>query len=174
MWEPAQPLEHLVLDEGTTRGPVVALGSPRDKAPPYGVARGYFENRTWQQGVAEFARNSFAIVMCFDDTDGVWWEVDHIRGEKLASKTLFLIHPSYATGTRNIDATLALVDRLCIDNPALRDGFHQKLPAAGTIVGFFLDNSGIVQVGTSSKPSRFAYLLMLRWFLRTKFTANST
>jgi hypothetical protein len=39
-------------------------------------------------------------VICIDDTDGVWWEVEQLVGRHLG-KTLFLIHPRYASATEN-------------------------------------------------------------------------
>jgi hypothetical protein len=40
-------LDQLLLEEGTTLGPVVALGNPNDPVPPYGAARGYAKHSDW-------------------------------------------------------------------------------------------------------------------------------
>jgi hypothetical protein len=93
-------LDQLLLEEATSSGPVVGLGSPTDKRPPYGAARGYFTGETWQAAVANLAAASAFTVICIDDTDGVWWEVEQLVGRHLG-KTLFLIHPRYASATEN-------------------------------------------------------------------------
>jgi len=42
-------------------GPVVALGNPHDRFPPYGAARGYFDNKDWQQAVTNLARDANSL-----------------------------------------------------------------------------------------------------------------
>jgi hypothetical protein len=93
-------LDQLLLDEATAYGPVVGLGCPTDKRPPYGAARGYFTGETWQDAVANLAASSDFLVICVDDTAGVWWEVEQIVQCHLG-KTLFLIHPRYAPAADN-------------------------------------------------------------------------
>jgi hypothetical protein len=46
-------LDELLLEEGTTFGPVVALGNPTDAVPPYGAARGYAKHSDWQKMVSD-------------------------------------------------------------------------------------------------------------------------
>src|SRR5262249_55699350 len=108
---PTTYLDHLITEEGSIYGPVVALGNPHDAFPPYGAARGYFEGATWQQAVAKLAADSSAIVICLDDTDGVWWEVEHLVAERHLDKTLFLLHPKYSRPQAR-DALLGLLERL--------------------------------------------------------------
>ena len=55
------PLDQVLLEEGTQYGPVVALGNPRDRFPPYGAARGYFDNKDWQQAVTNLARDANSL-----------------------------------------------------------------------------------------------------------------
>ena len=71
-------LDRLLLEEGTPYGPVVAIGNPSDRFPPYGAARGYFDDKTWHAAVADLAGKAMAIVICLDRTEGIMWEVDHI------------------------------------------------------------------------------------------------
>src|SRR4051812_42448580 len=97
----ANSLDHLLLEEGTSYGPVVGLGSPTDKRPPYGVARGYFSDETWHEAVTNLVTQSLFTVICIDDTAGVWWEVEHLVAHQHLSKTLFLIHPRYAAASEN-------------------------------------------------------------------------
>ena len=44
-------LDVMLLEEATDYGPVVALGNPKDPVPPYGAARGYFTDESWQEAV---------------------------------------------------------------------------------------------------------------------------
>src|SRR5262249_5184627 len=88
-------LDQMLLEEGSLYGPVVALGKPGDKWPPYGAARGYFLNTMWQDAVVDLAANSAAVVICVDDTDSVWWEVEHLALAKQLGKALFLLHPKH-------------------------------------------------------------------------------
>jgi hypothetical protein len=168
--QPVQPFDHVLLDEGTARGPVVALGSPRDKLPPYGVSRGYFENKDWKQAVEDLARMSQIIVICLDDTEGVWWEIDHIDQQRHERKTLFLFHPHARDRTEHATVVAKLRENLQSgqgEMGRLRDQLCDAL-ADGGIIGFFIADDGTLQLARSQWFSAYSYLLTLRWFLRTK------
>jgi hypothetical protein len=162
----------MLLEEGTPLGPVVALGNPGDAYPPYGAARGYFENKDWQQAVADLASSAAAIVICVDNTPNIWWEVEHILVNRHLDKTLILIHPAHRLPSDNAALTTELLTKLNLDNAAAtaRSTFssarHSHLPE--TVLGFFVNSAGTLEIATSSTFSRFAFLLLLRWFLRTK------
>jgi len=154
-------LDQLLLEEATPIGPVVGLGNPDDKRPPYGAARGYFDHKTWQEAVADLANNAVLIVICIDDSAGIWWEVEHLVGRRHLHKTLFLLHPRYARASENaaILRRIAERGRLALDPPA---------GEGGSTIGFFQDRSGGTCVVRSSTFSRFAYLLTLRVFIRER------
>jgi hypothetical protein len=167
-------LDRLLLEEATPYGPVVGLGSPADKRPPYGAARGYFGNQTWQEAVANLAAISVFTVICVDDTAGVWWEVEHLIDRQHLSKTLFLIHPRYA-GEQENAAILERTARHFRDvrggealraSPPQRPG-RSRRPA---VIGFFRDQDGFHILQTSDF-SRFAYLMTLRVFMRGRLGA---
>ena len=80
----------MLLEEATPLGPVVALGNPSDAYPPYGAARGYFDNKDWQQAVTDLANSAAAIIICVDNTPNIWWEVEHILTNQHLNKTLIL------------------------------------------------------------------------------------
>ena len=135
-------LDQMLLEELTPYGALVALGSPRDRFPPYGAARGYFTDQTWHQAVERLVRDSTVTVLCVDDTEGIWWEVEHLAGRR-RENVLFLIHPSY----RSVDKNSELLGRLC---DALGLAAEQKVELAGegapqpsgrkrtpTVLGFF-------------------------------------
>lgn len=158
-------LDYLVLEEGTTVGPTVALGNPDDPAPPYGVARGYFTHDTWQQAVAKLCEDSAAIVMVLDTTEGVKWEVGHIVGRSYLAKTLFLLAPS-DVGTDYGMALLA--DALSrISRSSLKE--TQALltdPSCGQVLGFTVPKTGQVEMLASGTSSTYAYMLAVRRFFR--------
>jgi hypothetical protein len=163
-----QSLDHLLLQEGTLYGPVVALGNPNDKFPPYGVARGYVDHAHWQGAVSRLANDSLAVVICVDDTEAMWWEIEHLVAHEHLRKTLFLIHPKFSDPADNAKMTRRLVAKLATDAGAVAEAGKDVITKRGTI-GFYFDKSGNLCIGESANFTRFSYLLMLRWFLRKEF-----
>ena len=165
-------LDRLLLEEGTPYGPVVAIGNPRDTFPPYGAARGYFDDKTWQAAVADLARAARNIVVCLDRTDGIWWEVGHIARLGYLPKTLFLVHPKYGAAPENRAFAHEIARELKLDtdiNPPTRPGAEPMDGGrAAGLLGFFFDQDGRVQAGCSTTFSRLAFQIQVRWFLRSK------
>jgi hypothetical protein len=150
----------MLVDEGTVYGPVVALGSPGEEFPPYGAARGYFEHGSWQQAVKDLVRDSAEIVLCLDDSEGGLWEINHIADVGAQRKTLFLLHSGLPSETREKLLT-GLLQRLGVISQDILKA--QK----GDAVGLWIDGD-CVNVGFSCRLSKFSYLIMLRWFLRSR------
>jgi hypothetical protein len=153
-------LDELLLEEGTTFGPVVALGNPSDPVPPYGAARGYAKHCDWQKMVSELMEAAAAIVICVDETPSLWWEIEHISRNAHLAKTLLLLHPKYGVK----DGTSAAIRKI-------EQAFGLSLCGASLdrsqIFGLWLDAMMGLRVGIASGFSRAHYLLMLRWFLRS-------
>ena len=107
-------------------------------------------------------------MICIDDTDGVWWEVEQLVGRHLG-KMLFLIHPRYASATENA-LILGRLSRyfggkaLQAASPPPIGGQSRLAP----VIGFFRDQSGSLTILQTSTFSRFAYLLALRAFIRQR------
>lgn len=163
-------LDHMLLEEATPYGPLVALGNPGDPFPPYGAARGYFKHKDWKQAVADLAARAEVIVFCVDRSDGVKWEIAHIAAEGLIKKTLFLIHPKHRDAGENARLMAELADALGYDSdagdtppplPRTRAGL-----AAQPVLGFFQVEDGSLRLLYSSTFSRFAYLMAVRMFIR--------
>jgi hypothetical protein len=164
---PRQSLDQMLLTEGTVYGPMVALGNPRDAMPPYGVARGYFANEHWQSAVTQLARSSLAVVICIDDTDAMWWEIEHLVARDYLKKTLFLVHPKFRDRADNLRIIGRLLPKLAIADRLQRqvsDAFQ-----TADVIGFFFEPDGNLYVGKSRFFTFFSYLLMTRWFLRRQF-----
>jgi hypothetical protein len=163
-------LDQLLLEEATPSGPVVGLGSPTDKRPPYGAARGYFTGETWQEAVANLAASSVFIVICIDDTAGVWWEVEQLVHRHL-DKTLFLIHPRYTGEAENRLILARIAQHLRAGQEAgmlLAAGQTERGSEARRVIGFFRNQGGSLCILQSSTFSRFAYLMALRRFIRQR------
>ena len=96
-------------------------------------------------------------MICIDDTDGVWWEVEQLVGRHLG-KMLFLIHPRYASATENRELSAKEAATCPI-------GGQSRL---APVIGFFRDQSGSLTILQTSTFSRFAYLLALRAFIRQR------
>lgn len=160
-------LDHILLNEGTLYGPMIALGNPKDHMPPYGAARGFFANEHWQEAVTGLARASLAVVISVDDTESIWWEIEHLVGNDHLDKTLFLVHPRFRAPADNRRITARILAKLPIP-PQLRHKVTETF-SSGDAVGFFVDRTGNLCVGRSGALTSFSFLLMTRWFLRHKF-----
>jgi hypothetical protein len=156
-------LDELLLEEGTALGPVVALGNPSDAVPPYGAARGYAGNRDWRKMVADLMRDAAAIVICVDDTENLWWEVERTYQHAYIEKTLLLLHPKYRSGNQAAD-----IFRKVEEISGLAILGDAGAAAQGKIIGLWMDAGSALRIGTTAQFSRAHYLLMLRWFLRSK------
>ena len=164
-------IDRMLLEEGTPYGPVVAIGRPGDKLPPYVVARGSFTNDTWQPGVLALAEKSMAIILCASDSEGVWWEIKNVAA-RYPDKTLVLVHPSHRGMPDNAELLGKVATIMERAVPGLRasvDTVPQKAGARSTVLGFYTEADGHLNVGRSSTFSRLAFLMMLRLFLRKKW-----
>jgi len=157
-------LDHLLLEEGTALGPVVALGDPTDAVPPYGAARGYAGQRDWRRMVADLMQAAAAIVICIDDTDNLWWEVEQVSANGFLSKSLLLLHPKYEGSDQQKAGVVAKIERLC-GRPLTKSLSVRPRP---DLLGLWFDETAGLHIGWTPRLSRVHYLLMLRWFLRAK------
>ncbi|MEL7469496.1 MAG: hypothetical protein AAFN27_13645 [Pseudomonadota bacterium] len=158
-------LDYLVLGEGTTVGPTVALGNPDDPAPPYGVARGYFTHDTWQQAVGRLCEDSVAIVMVLDTTEGVKWEIGHIVQKNYLPKTLFLLAPE-DVGTVHGIAMLADALSRITKTPLVEVKARLTDPGQKCALGFTVPDPGQAELLTSGTSSLYAYIVAVRRFFR--------
>jgi hypothetical protein len=93
--EPPPMLDHVLVEETAEIGPPLAIGMP-GRPPPFGAARTYLDDEEWRAGVATFAERARTIVIVIDDTEGIIWELSHIRESGYTAKTLFLLPPRLA------------------------------------------------------------------------------
>jgi hypothetical protein len=86
--------DHLLLDEASAYGPVVAIGKPGTEPPILGVAREFVEDIAWQDVANNWMVMARRIVLVFGSTPGLNWEIERIKKLKLFSKTLTLVPPN--------------------------------------------------------------------------------
>lgn len=158
----ADTLDYLVLDEGTKTGPTVALGNPDDPAPPYGVARGYFDHDDWQDAVSLLCADAKAILFVLDQTEGVKWELSHIAGHEYLNKTLFLIAPKDIGQDQGNRLLERAVEKSCDLTGEEARLAISKLDKA--CMGFSVEN-GIAEYLTTDRASQYSYLVSIRRFL---------
>jgi hypothetical protein len=166
-------LDQLLLEEVTPYGPHVALGNPKDPFPPYGAARGYFANKDWRQAVVDLTQESRAIILCVDQTDGVWWEVDHVAKHGHTPKTLFLLSPKYRAAEENRLLLARLTQALGIQGEvdqalAVAPPASKRGRAVPSVLGLFTDSQNRIRPIYSSSFSRLAFLLAVRLFIRSR------
>jgi hypothetical protein len=102
-------LDEILLEHGSPYGPVIAIGDPRDPAPPLGAARVFAPGAgaDWQEVVRGLAGASKAVVMCPNTGEGVRWELDLIAQAGGRLRTIFLASPAL-----DRDANMSLFTRL--------------------------------------------------------------
>jgi tetratricopeptide (TPR) repeat protein len=74
-------------------GRLVAIGRPGERLPELGSARTYYPDEQWQDAVRATAARCRAIVLVAGRTEGLGWELQHLRDWGLLSKTLVLLPP---------------------------------------------------------------------------------
>lgn len=156
-------LDQLILMLASRYGPVVALGNPSEKFPPYGAARAYFDNRTWQQAVERLCAESDIIIVCVDDSPGIWWELDFVFDQGMHLKTLFILHPRLRDLKKNEEMIKVLVGRYSEINDAFPDQLCELSREA--VLGFFWDRGGEAHWITSKSFGDGAYEALLKWFI---------
>jgi hypothetical protein len=159
--EPAAKLDHVLVEEGTRRGPVVAIGAPRTP-PPFGAARTYVSDHEWQQAVMDLARAASAIAIVADDTEGVLWELAMIRSEGLAPKTVYFLPP----GLANLKEATRIIGREVMATGIRGDEIAAGLGRLDTpCIGWLLPSAGHLTIFTARRPSRASYVCALRMAL---------
>src|SRR5262249_14819268 len=87
-------LDHILVQQFSRFGPIVAIGRPGERDMPFGAARIYVADDVWQAKVMELAQSGRAIVLVADATSGVAWEIQSMMSDPaLAVKTVFITPP---------------------------------------------------------------------------------
>lgn len=159
--EPRPRFDHLLFEEATPIGPVVAIGMPGRPAP-FGAARAFVSDSQWKETVAQIAGTARAIIVILDDTDGVLWELAHIRAAGHEQKTLFVLPPRLAT--------VADARRLLARALSAAGSIDQALPdfkPDEVCIGWFRTGAGRLKVLTAASARSASYVAALRLALRS-------
>jgi hypothetical protein len=143
-------LDHVLVEEFSRFGPVVALGRPGQRTLPFGAARIYVSHDDWQTKVLELAEKAAHIVLVADAGAGVEWEIETMLSSSLREKTLFL-------------ATERLGDLR--RSPPLRSLLMANVES-GYLIGLFEQADARPTVLTVKRPSPEAYIVALQAFFR--------
>jgi hypothetical protein len=154
--DPLPSLDHVLLEEATPLGPVVAIGVPGAPAP-FGAARLFTDDSSWQAAITKLADRAKAIVVVVDDTEGVLWELAHIRAAGHAAKTLFLLPPRLMASA---EANRIVARELghAAGELAASSGSDDR----NTCVGWHRNFDGTNSLFAAGHPSRLSYACALR------------
>lgn len=156
--EQKRELDHILVEEFSWSGPIVAIGRPGEKELPFGAARTFLSNDVWQQEALALAAAAGEVVIVVDDTPGVQWEIEQVCGQALRGKTLFLFHPKFMSPEANRTVCQRIAHGLGIDVNV----------EGKPIVGLWLHDDGAPRVLRSTRFSVEAFTMTLRDFFRSR------
>ncbi|MFC9476968.1 hypothetical protein ACFTS5_32690 [Nocardia sp. NPDC056952] len=85
--------EELMATLVASESPLVAIGKPGESLPELGAVRTYVADDEWQSAVEETAKRVDSIMLVAGVTDGLKWELTHLRKWGLAQKATVLLPP---------------------------------------------------------------------------------
>ena len=171
--EPRPTLDHVLLEEGTPYGPVVAIGRP-GSAPPFGAARTYVTDDEWRETVSGLCSHAGAVVMTLDETEGVRWELSHLFGQNYERKTLFLLPPRLAPADEAARMMAAALTHWREPSAWAAQISEVAKSERRCCIGWYWKDDGQVEVFTSLRASYLAYLLAVRTFLKRRQPCQAT
>jgi hypothetical protein len=164
--EPRPLLDHILLEQGTSAGPVVAIGAPRSR-PPFGAARAYVTDDEWQKVVAELAATARVVVIAVDQTAGVMWELNHLYTCKYTSKVLHLLPPSLAQPEKARQVVAAARNGSSEISAYLEPLSLFLRVNERPCIGWYFQNDAKLTILTTMRPNEVSYLIAVRKFLRS-------
>ena len=88
-----QQHEEAVVRELRKVGPVIAIGRPGEPLPPLGAARFYVDDAHWKAKVADVVRVAQLVVWTTGVTEGLRWEIMHLRESLPPERLILWAHP---------------------------------------------------------------------------------
>ena len=165
---PAKSIDEVLLEEASRYGPVIAAGSPSDLEPPFGAARGYFDNSEWQSVVSELINRSRLIVVCVDQTRGIHWELNEILEHGGYRKALFLLPDALVHRGENREV-IQMIKRRSLEGNIIDPPENS---GGSATIGWFRDGDASAVELRSNQCSDLAFGLAIRLFLRTRLGAG--
>jgi hypothetical protein len=171
LWgEPRPTLDHVLLEEGTAQGPVIAIGAPGTTVP-FGAARAYLSHDNWTEVVSDLALRSQVIVIALDETAGIKWEFNEVHGKGYTSKVLHLLPPRLTPP----EAARSAVAEVCTASAELAQLFDtlQQFLAVNErcCIGWYLAPDAQLNVLTTARPNETSYRVAVRDYLRSNKVA---
>lgn len=89
---PANPEEVVVAFAARPVGPLVAVGRPEDRLPPFGARRVYSdeEGRDWREVVADYLDRAALVVVSAGSSEGLRWEIERVVSSVQPEKVIVL------------------------------------------------------------------------------------
>lgn len=84
-------LDQLLVSEGLSGGPVVAIGKP-GHIPPSGATRVFCKDNAWQSVVESYLEKAGAVVLCLGESVGVQWELQAVSASR-RERVIILANP---------------------------------------------------------------------------------
>ena len=128
-------------------GPLVAIGSPKEKMPVLGAARVLLDDASWQAAVLKWMDTAKGIVVLVGHTEWLIWELRQIRERDLTRKALLIFPPA---GRKNASERLETLRRAFVGSewePALAAVDHPNTLRAMILK----DAGGIVTIRSHSR-----------------------
>jgi len=152
-----------VLEVALNIGPIVAIGRPREIAPPIGAARQYVDDDAWKNVVISLMNQAALIVVGVSNSQGLMWEIEQLRQLSHLGKSVFIIPPRHRWNRR-------LVHELLLKLLAVSDAFESNRLAAELegkigerqIVGFSVTQQIVNVFATYKKLSPVEFDATLR------------
>jgi len=146
------PTPELNLAQMISRhAPVLAIGKPNEFAPPFGAVRFYVRQDIWQRTIQAIVPLCQFVVWTSGHTDGLRWEIQHLRDTLPPRKLLIWVHANIGNqGKAQRDAEWAQF------REAFSDVFPKPLPvdAASTrFIAFEDDWTPIAIPGPGYRPT---------------------
>jgi len=142
-WSFKEPFERAVSRVLSRFGPFVAIGKPGERVPPFGAARSYENDQTWQVRALELIRSCRLLVMLAGSTAGLEWELERIIDEGHHGKLLILIPP--VSNAERHDRLRDLANSLV--NTVWHDGLSRAV--GDDVISVELGSDGVVTVVTA-------------------------
>ena len=140
-------MDQILVYEFARHGPVMALGKPGEKRPPFGATRLYVEHATWQADISAQIEKALASVLVVDKGEGLGWEIEQsLRRPRWREHTLFILPQK---------GDLARLQALAPDIAPPETKDH--------VVGAAASNEGW-RFYITKRPTRIAYQAMARHY----------
>lgn len=165
-----ESVDTLLLEEGTPIGPVVALGNPEDRgSAPFGAAREYRSDESWLEAVEDMMYQAQAIVIVLENSDSIWLEVQKLFTQNHLQKTLFIMHPRYAS---RMEYSLIIEKLLSVARDCgIRDldslNRYVERRKKRRFLGFHFNRRHQLRLYESREYSWISMVLLLRVFFRS-------